>query len=825
MGTSVIQPSFTGGELAPELYGRVDLARYQTSLRTLRNMISRHYGGVTNRPGFQYINEVKTSAKKTRLVPFQFSTVQTYVLEFGDQYIRFYKDGGRIESPPGTPVEIASPYLEADLFNLKFTQSADVLTITHNGYAPRQLTRTSHTAWTLTLFAFQNGPFQDINTVTTTTVTASAATGSGITLTASASIFAAAQVGALFYIGDARLDLVRPWAAGQQNSPAGNLVVGSLRRSDGKVYACTTVPAAPYRTGGNRPTHSEGKEWDGDSYNDASFNNGVEWEYRHSGFGIVKITAFTSGTSVTADVISRLPDSAVSANSYKWAFGAWGGDQGYPACVTYDQERQLFGATTAQPQSYWASKVGAYIDFGISTPVLDDDAISKSVPGRQVNAIRHIISLDKPVILTSGAEFVVFGEGENNVLTPTLIAKPQTYRGSAQVAPIVIGDMALYLQEKGSVVRDLGYRYENDAYSGDDLTVLSTHLFEGKSITDWAYTQVPWSVVWCVRSDGVLLGLTYFREQQVVGWHRHDTDGTFESVCSVSEGSEDALYAVVKRTINGTSKRYVERLHSRTFSKVEDGFFVDSGLTYDGRNQAGTVTLSGGSAWDQTETQTATLAGSTVSLAASHVGDQFILTDTADSSIKYRLTIEAVTSATVCTVRPNRLLPVDKRGSNSAWDLAAKDIGGLAHLEAKSVAILADGNVQDPKTVASGVVTLDVPGAVVHIGLPITADFETLDINVPGQETLRDKQKIIPTVRLVVKDSRGVLAGPDTAHLDELKQRDDENYDEPITPLTGLAEIRIDANWNKQGRFFVRQSDPLPVTILAAIPDLIASNA
>lgn len=826
MGSSIIQPSFTGGELSPSLYGRVDLARYQTSLRTLRNMISLMYGGATNRSGFRFLNEVKTSGRKTRLIPFQFSTVQTYVIEVGHLYMRFYMNGGIIESSPGVPYEIATPYDEADIFDLKFTQSADVMTICHNDYAPRQLSRTGHAAWSITTYPNVNGPFQDLNALEGLTIKSDGVAGV-VTLNSSGfAPFLPSHAGVLIYLAERHIDDVRPWAAGQINLP-----VGTYRRSDGKVYVLSSGPSAGgsagYRNGGNRPAHDFGSAWDGDGSIESTgtYAEGVRWDYVHSGFGIALITGYTSASQVTALVLSRLPGSIVSSGTYAWAFGAWGGDQGYPACVTYHQERQVFGASKAQPQAYWLTKTGSYYNFGTSNPSVDDDAISKTVPGRQVNAIRHLLPIDDLIIMTSGAEFKML-TNENGVVTPSsATAKPQTYNGSSHLPPIIVGDTALYVQEKGGLVRDMAYTYDKDKFTGNDLTALASHLFAGHTLVDWAYSQVPMSVVWAVRDDGILLGLTYLKEQQVVGWHRHDTDGKFESVCCISEGKEDALYAVVQRTINGVAKRYVERLETRQFTSVEDAFFVDSGLTYDGRDQVGTLTLSGGTAWDHTETLTATLSGAAITLSSTSEGDAFVLTDSVDPTVKYRLEIVSVTSGSIATVRPNRLLPADKRGANTAWDYAILDVGGLSHLEGKTVSILTDGSVHAQRTVSSGVITLQEPAAIVHVGLPIEADFETLDLNVPQGETIRDKEKNIPAVRLIVQDTRGLLAGPDPRNLYELKQREYENYDEPTNLLTGLAEILVDSNWNKQGRIFARQSDPLPVTILAAIPEATVAGA
>lgn len=823
MGSSLLQPSFTGGELAPALYGRVDLARYGTSVRTMRNFIAQLYGGAANRPGFQFVEWTKDSTKKSRLIPFQFSTEQNYLIEMGHHYFRFYKDGARIEDPPGTPVEVTTTYAEADIFDVKFTQSADVITFTHPAYKPMQLSRTSHVDWTWTAYNFQNGPFLDVNTDASKTINASAVTGTGIVLAGPNGTFTSLNAGRLLYLEDARAQDVKPWVAGQIG-----IAVGDLRRSDGKVYQCTAVPPADgtkgHRTGGNRPVHDEGEAWDGDTSAEATgaYTEGCKWLYLHAGYGIVQVTSGGgTGASAFATVLSRLPESIISSNTYKWAWCAWGGDQGWPSCATYHQERQVFAGGQARPDAYWMTKTGNYTDFGVSSPTQDDDAISKTIPGRQVNAVRHVLPLDKLMFLTSGAEFIESLGTEDIVAPRTFNVKAQSFNGAAHVPPIVVGSMVLYLQEKGSVVRDIGYQYESDKYTGQDLTTLSAHLFAGKQLVDWAYTQVPWSVAWAVRSDGVLLGLTYMKDQQVAGWHRHDTDGVFESVCAISEGTEDVLYAIIKRPVAGGERRFIERLHTRQFTDVKDAFFVDAGLSYDGRDFVGTITLSGGTLWNHDEQLTATLAGAFVSLDSTKIGDAFFAHDPVDATIRHRLIIEEITSTTVCKVRPVRTVPVALRGTFSGWDYGVRDIAGLDHIDGKTVSVLADGNVlKDLVVDGSGVVALPYPAVVIHAGLPIVSDLETLDVHVPNQETLLDKVKNIPAVRVMVQDTRGLMAGPDVDHLYEAKERTFENYDDPTAMTTGVVSYRIDSNWDKKGRIFLRQDNPLPATILAVMPDV-----
>lgn len=880
MGNSILQPSFTGGELAPVLYGRVDLARYQNSLKTCRNFIAQQYGGARNRPGLKYIGDQYEHSTASRLIPFQFSTTQNYALLFGDEYMLVVKDGGLVTdlsltitgiskanpgvltytgtdpangdmmyvsgvlgmtevngrffkvasvnagantfqltdldgnnvntsayttySSGGTAARVyklATPYTAAQLFDIKYTQSADVMTLVHPSHAPRELSRTDHNAWTLTVYDSTNGPIQEINSNTAATIYASAATGTGITLTSSASgpVFSAANIGQVIYIEQKNYGT--PWETAKA------VVLNDIRRSDGKYYQAQNAAT----TGTLRPTH------DSDDWSDGA----VTWRYLHPGFGYAVITAVASATSATADVISRIPDGAVGAGNptYKWALGAWGGDQGYPSAVTYHQQRQVFAGTPAQPQTVWMTRTGAYNDFGRSVPAQDDDSITFTIASRQVNAIRHMLPLDQLVLFTSGSEWIVRGV-DDVISVSTISSKIQGYRGSAQVPPLVVGNTALFLQEKASQVRDLGYEFSSDTYTGSDLVVLASHLFLNKELVDWCYQQVPNSTAWCVRDDGVLLGLTYMREQQVVGWHRHDTDGgQFESVCCISEGGEDAVYAVVKRTVNGATRRYVERFANRDIADVKDAFFVDSGLSYDGRNTgATTMTITTATTYNYGRTLTLTASGSYFS--ASDVGKEIHLPDP-DSDGILRVTITSYSSGTVVYGTANRDVPTGLRNTATTdWGKAQASFFGLWHLEGSEVSVLADGNVDGPFTVTNGAIAIQNAATVVHVGLGITSDLETLDLNVQAQETVRDKQKLVHAVRFIVESSRNLFAGPDADNLTEYKQRSSEHYDEPVDLLTGVVDVRITANWNKGGRIFVRQTDPLPLNILAAIPEM-----
>lgn len=818
MAVSWIQPSFSGGEIAPSLYGRIDMAKYQVALRKCDNFIVRQYGGVENRPGTQFIAAAKYPDRKCRLIPFQFSTVQTYALEFGHNYMRVIKDGGLVLTTGDVIYELATPYADSDVFGLKFTQSADVMTIVHPSYPPKELRRYAHDNWQIVDVETKNGPFEDINVDESVTVYASGTTGT-ITLTASSAIFGSEQVGKLFYLEQPAVDSVPVWETSKTTA------IDDIRRADSNYYRANTEG----KTGTLRPSHTEGMAWDGWG-GTGDDDTGVQWEYLHSGFGIARITSVAGdGLSATADVISRIPENAVGSDkaSYKWARYAWNSVNGYPATVVYYQQRLYFAASSAYPQTIWASRTGDYKDFGKSNPVQDDDRIVYTYAGRQVNEIRHLIDVGSLVVLTSGGEFVATGD-QNKVLTPSSFSlSSQGSNGSSDVPPIAVSNIALFIQEKGSVVRDLAYSFDVDGFQGNDLTILANHLFQKRSIVDWSFCIVPFSSAFCVRDDGKLLVLTYLRDQQVFAWSPQSSAGKYESTCGIGEGSEDAIYFVVNRTINGQVVRYIERLSSRQFTNDLDAFFVDSGLSYDGRNTAGrTATISGGSGnWSYQVPYTLTMSGGSY-FSSVDVGAQIQFpytgtdpVDGTDVAMQLRCDIVSVESGNSVTITANRDIPeVLQNTATTNWTMARQTFSGLEHLEGQTVNILSDASVEPQKVVTGGAVTLEKPGGVVHIGLPINAQFETLDININGQETLLDKKQLISTVTLVVNASRGIWASTPGGQWYEYPQREFEFYDDPVEDATGKVEVKLDSNWEKNGRLKIRQTDPLPLSVLAVIP-------
>jgi hypothetical protein len=518
--------SFVGGEVTPEFFGQIADAKYQTGLATCRNFRILPHGPAQNRAGFEFVREVKDSTKRVRLIPFEYSTTQTMVLEVGDGYVRFHTQGATLLSG-ATPYEVATSYAQADLFGLKYVQSADVLTLAHTLYPPAELRRLGALSWTLSDIAF--------------TTTLAAPTG----------IAAVATFGATPGTPIAHDYNVTAVASNNIDESLVGAYAGCLNNLfDTGAYNTVTWTAV---TGALR-------------YNVYKRSNGL-WAY----------IGQASGTTFKDDNIT--PDLAKTAPEVSNPFAAAGD---YPGAVTYFEQRRCFAGTVNKPQNMWLTRSGTESNMSYSIPTRDADSITFRVVARQANTVRHLVPLAQLLALTSSAEWRVTSQN-TDALTPTSISvKPQSYVGAADAQPVVVNNNVIYAAARGGHAREMAYNWQAGGYLTGDLSLRAPHLFDGFDIVDMAFSKAPYPIVWMVSSNGNLLGLTYVPEQQIGAWHWHDTDGAFESVCVVAEGAEDVLYAVVRRTINGVQKRYVERMRPRAFATQADCFFVDAGLTYSG---------------------------------------------------------------------------------------------------------------------------------------------------------------------------------------------------------------------------------------------------
>lgn len=636
-----IQTNFSSGEFSPRIRGRVDLQKYGNGVAKLQNFIPMLQGGIYRRSGTRFVNEVKDSSKRTRLLEFEFSTVQAYAIEAGESYMRFYRDEGQITSSftvtgatNASPIEITtsaahglmtgntvtitgvtgntaangtfiitktgastftldgstgngaysaggtgiaiveisnSPYQEEDLPTLNYVQSADVMYLAHGSYAPRKLSRTSHTAWTLTAPTIMDGPYLDENT-TSVTFTASGATGS-ITITAGA-------------------------------ATAVNGGQGFISTDVGRLIRIRNGTAVGYAT----------------------------------------IDSITSNVVVACTVNSTIPTAGVTT----WRMGAWSDTTGWPKVVCFFEQRLCFANTDTQPQTLWMSNSADYENFAptdTSAAVQDDNAITYTIASTKVNAIRWMDGETVLLVGTTGAEWQLKAASISDPLTPTNVQVTlQRATGSRAIRSIRVGSAVVFVQKSGRKVEEMVYQFENDRFIAKDLSILSEHLpREGDFLEEVCYQQEPDSIYWASRNDGLMIGATYLREQEILAWHRFKVGGSFgdgdsviESVISIPnpEGTADQLWIIVKRTIDGSTVRYIEFLEDQflpTSSTDKDSmYFVDCGLTYNG---SPTTTISGLDHLEGEEVQVcadgshrpnATVSGGQITLTSSasivHVG-------------------------------------------------------------------------------------------------------------------------------------------------------------------------------------------------------------
>ena len=637
-------------------------------MRKLENWLCLAHGGVTRRPGTRFVAAVKFEDRLTRLVAFRVSTIASYMLEIGHEYIRFYKDGGRIEiggSPavpshgpgdpgtpavPGEPVEVSTPYTEDQIFAIKFDQTADVLSWAHQAVPPSELSRFSHVDWIFRAIAFDVPPSREYGMRPNATLTLSSpAVGTGVTATASAATFEAADVGRHILSGTGQAEItgytsqtqvtvsitqaflsVGPIAIGQWHVDGSPLVALTPSVKDPAGVAVTLTTAGGVAAFRDHPGNTDIGKF--------VLLNG----------GSVEITGFSSASAVTGILRGEL-NATTAAPSGAWSLEehAWSADNGYPACVLSFASRRYWAGTPEQPQTFWGSKAGDRANYGIG--VLDDDGIAYTIAGAEVNAIRAMTGAKRLSLFTTGEEHIAYGGGAttDGPITPGNVdVRSDTAVGVHEnVAPIRVGTPILFPSATGEKLFEFVFSFDVDGYVANDLLELAQHLTENNPITQLAYQKEPDSRVWATTANGTLLACTYLRAQNVVAWTHHVTQGAFESVAVIPGADKRSeVWVVVRRTINGATRRYVE-------------VFDTTGLNYALLNTDATLSRNFGT---------------------------------------------AVTRVT-----------------------------GLGHLENETVQIVGDGAVYPAQRVAGGQVTLD-PGATrVEVGLGYVSDGETLAPEVP----------------------------------------------------------------------------------------------
>lgn len=562
---TINQTNFAFGEISPRLLGRTDSPAYPNCVDTMENALVTLQGGTRSRDGTLYIANAKSGATTTRLIPFVADSSNAFMLEVGDLYIRFYKNGARIESPPLTPVEVITPYAASVVSALNYCQGADTMIFTHPTLPSQRLRRFSDTLWVFDAVPIDPQPFEEIGDSFATVVTLSLATvGAGRTATAAAPIWQNSDVG--------RFITYQGGYATITGFTSTTIVTVTIVTA----FQSVTLPASVWTLGG---TPQEGITPSGPAFptvdpigtvitlTAAALNT---WrasdvgKYVRIAGGLLKITIYTSSLVVSARIIERLTVQAVLQPAKSWTLEAsvWSSVNGYPAVCCFYQQRLILAATTAQPQTLWGSTTGAYFDFTIGP--LDDDAFEYTLASDQVNPILALSASSILVAFTYGGEFTVKGGVEKPVTPTNVQVDNQTNYGAAAVRPVREGKDIAYVQRSGLKLRALAYDLNFGTYDAPDLTYFAEHMSnkgDGSpfGFVELAYAQEPDATLYCRRADGVLATLTLSAQAQVQGWSRQLlSGGSVVSVASIPVSGKDQVWVIVQRTVNAVLFQHVE---------------------------------------------------------------------------------------------------------------------------------------------------------------------------------------------------------------------------------------------------------------------------
>jgi hypothetical protein len=593
--------SFNAGELSPLLNARSNFPKYHSGAKTLENMLVRSQGPVERRPGTKYIAEVKDATDTIRIIPFEYSTSDAYIIELGDEYARFYRAGAQIQDG-GSAYEVVTPWDSNDVFELQFVQDAEFMRLAHPDYQPYKLTRTtaSHTSFTCTAIDFSGGPFFPDNDDDTQTITASAKTGT-VTLTTTSALFDSDHVGALWrirHLVDA--NTVSGYVSGGASSATLEVFKGqSFDMVTGDWWGATIKIERSYDEGSTWDDATQ--VWTVDSHADGNLQYAGKESYANALYrvtvptltwgscyvtlstrsgvfgGAVEITVVSDANTATAIVEDNNKLADVTA-TYRWAEGMWSDYRGWPRTVEHYEQRCVYGGSDTFPQTIWASVTAdedsEYDNFD-AADANDDDAYMFILPG--MNPIQWMRAQEYLMIGTTGG---VGRFGMTNAATTpaNLDYRMQSHTGSDYIQAVRAVDSILFVERGGQKVREVGYTFASDSYVATDMTILAEHI-TGTGITSIAFQYRPDPILWCVRDDGQLLSFTYNKRHEVQAWARQTTDGTFDSVAQIPGTDEDVVYTVASRTIDSNDVSYIENFAPLNWTDQNDAWFVDSGTT------------------------------------------------------------------------------------------------------------------------------------------------------------------------------------------------------------------------------------------------------
>ena len=794
---NTIQTNFTAGEVSPRLLGRVDISRYQNAAKVMENFYALVHGGANSVPGTQWIAETKTSGKKSIMLPFVFSVTQAYALEVGEQYMRVYKDVGQVLSG-GVPYEIAMPYLEADLPDLNYVQSADTMFLFHPNYPTVRLTRSGHAAWKQGNFPFFVEAHDEVGIAPNTGVTLSDATvGAARTATAAAPAFLASDVGRQIVSGDGVMTITgftsTTIVTGDISVAfAGvNLAALAWTLTESPKTGLTPSATGPIGTQINLTLDANG--WQNDAVRTCVGH------YVHINGGVVEINGVTSAVVATGIVRSVLI-AATKAGSTYWSEESkiWNSTNGYPRCGTLFEQRLILAGTTAYPNTVWGSVTGQYDDF--TNGAADADGFSFTMVSDQQNPVLQVVSLKQLIALTYAGEFSIRG-GIEKPLTPTNAQiKSETQYGIKNVRPLRVGAELITIQRAGRKVRAMSLDAIKDNYIAPDISILSEHITTG-GINGMFYMQEPDSVVGMVRADGQLVLLTINRDQEVLGYGRKLTDGVIESGCSIPYGDKDQAWMIVRRTINGVTKRYVEVMEMN--SDITLNRQTDASITGTTGGPiailaiswlAGVVTVQTAAAHGLAVNGKARIGGVT---PAAYNGDRTVTGVPAADQITYNLEADPGVATVLGTLTP-----------------LAKIWAGFGHLEGKQLDIVADGVFFPPVTVVGGQVDLARHVATIEGGLHFEGILQTLPPELQLPEGSAQGRPV--SINDVVVRLYNTVGGKVENEQIPFRKFGLAVLDQQVPPFTGDKKVDV-VGWERGRTLTIRRNQPGPMCVLAVI--------
>lgn len=760
------QNSYSGGEIGAKVLGRVDLSKFNTGLRYAKNVFVEIEGAVSNRAGFAHGGRCKVDTGVVRFVSFDAPGDVSYVMELTAGKIRFIYKNALVLTDMGGIVEVNTPYAEEDLYDLNFSQSNDICTITHEDYEPQELRRTAFNVFSLVDIVVNPN-------ITAPTISIPTGTGSNAGETEQAYKVAAVDVNGVESLPSAQI------------TNENNLDVAG----DKLVIEWQEVVGA-------------------DAY--------VVYKRRAGNFGFMGFVRQEDVFSAGPPRVYRVTDQNINPNTGqtpKRADNPFPTVNDYPALSFLYQQRRCFAGSRNGPNTIAASQVGTFDGFRRSIPALPDDYFTLALGAARTQQIKHVVSLDDLMIFTASSEWRLSASNGFAATQPPDL-RPQSNIGIGSIPPLVVGTDIMYIQTAGRTVYRMNYSFDFNKFLSEDISVLSKHLFKNRRVVGWCYAQEPHFLVFLFFDDGTALNFAYNREQQVFAWTRAETDGFIDACCAVREDGQDRVYIAVRRLVNGSYQRFFERQAMRDFSNVAEAFFVDCGVTQ--QSFVAISNVAGGVVY--TATAHGLVDGQNIRLY-DIVGEDLTNPDF-DINTRYRVNVTASNQFTLEDYELGTAVNIDNfiYASGGKVRLMSNTITGLSHLNGRTVVALADGFVVPGLVVSGGSVTLPFQAGIRTAGLPYESEIHTLELEREEQPT-RGRRKSVAYLVARILETRGIATGLRPEEVYEVKERDYEPYNDPVNPGSEIIRVPVAEGWEDELKLIIKQSQPLPMTILSVIPE------